>query len=563
MRHLLTVMLSVLCTAVYAQMRINGRPVVYDYQANTMMVTIPQQHFGSSRTYTVELDEGWSDLRINGSKVNGSYFFRSIAGGKTYPMTIRNRDMYVITSSITFTFLPIVHLEGDFGYDYQQATVSVYMPDEASKAQLTGKIKWRGGTTNAADKHKRNYKIKFDDDVQFFGLRKDDSWILDAGQADLFRLRNRIATELWNDMARKPYYADQEPEALSGVRGRVVELFLNREYRGIYCLTEAMDRKEMKLKKVDKNTGEIRGVLYKGESYGTTLMYQCPATYDNQSETWENFEVKYPELDDAPETDWSTLWNAIHFVVNSSNSEFIAHAAEYFDLPVLIDYHIFMNVLNVFDNDGKNMYWAAYDQTKDKKLTLAVWDLDASVGQQWVNDNVPGTSGPWSPDYAKKVSMNVYERLIRLNVDNFNQKVIDRYHDLRPNLLSTDQLTARYISYFDAVSLSGAAAREEALWSEDTDIKGRELNFESEIYYITYWLARHMQYLDEHVFKPTTNPTDGIREVKNSYDTPASASGFNTPASTPVYNLNGQKINRLDGMHKGIYIKDGKKYIVR
>ena len=132
MRHLLTVMLSVLCTAVYAQMRINGRPVVYDYQANTMMVTIPQQHFGSSRTYTVELDEGWSDLRINGSKVNGSYFFRSIAGGKTYPMTVRNRDMYVITSSITFTFLPIVHLEGDFGYDYQQATVSVYMPDETS-----------------------------------------------------------------------------------------------------------------------------------------------------------------------------------------------------------------------------------------------------------------------------------------------------------------------------------------------------------------------------------------------------------------------------------------------
>lgn len=563
MRHLLTVMLSVLCTAVYAQMRINGRPVVYDYQANTMMVTIPQQHFGSSRTYTIELDEGWSDLHINGSKVNGSYFFRSIAGGKTYPMTIRNRDMYVITSSITFTFLPIVHLEGDFGYDYQQATVSVYMPDEASKAQLTGKIKWRGGTTNAADKHKRNYKIKFDDDVQFFGLRKDDSWILDAGQADLFRLRNRIATELWNDMARKPYYADQEPEALSGVRGRVVELFLNREYRGIYCLTEAMDRKEMKLKKVDKNTGEIRGCLYKSAGYGASMMYNYPSVYDNKSETWDTFEVKYPELDDAPETDWSTLWNAINFVATSSDDEFRKHISEYFDIPALIDYFVFINALNACDNVGKNMYWAVYDKTKDKRLTPAVWDLDLSAGSKMLDYYLTGTAGAHSPEYKMEPHINLTYRLSTLNVDGWNDAVAKRYRELRQSVLSTDSLVKRYAEYFDQLDFSGAAAREEELWSEDSDVKGEEINFESEIYYITYWLARHMQYLDEHVFKPTTSPTDGIREVENSYDTPASASGFNTPASTPVYNLNGQKINRLDGMHKGIYIKDGKKYIVR
>ncbi|WP_249113423.1 MULTISPECIES: hypothetical protein [Prevotella] len=38
------------------------------------------------------------------------------------------------------------------------------------------------------------------------GMRKDKDWILDAGQADVFRLRNRIATELWNDFARKKVY---------------------------------------------------------------------------------------------------------------------------------------------------------------------------------------------------------------------------------------------------------------------------------------------------------------------------------------------------------------------
>lgn len=52
---------------------------------------------------------------------------------------------------------------------------------------------------------------------------------MDAGQADVFRLRNRVATELWNDFARKPYYYANEPNVHTGVRGKVVEVHLNGE----------------------------------------------------------------------------------------------------------------------------------------------------------------------------------------------------------------------------------------------------------------------------------------------------------------------------------------------
>jgi hypothetical protein len=114
--------------------------------------------------------------------------------------------------------LPIIKLSGYFGYDYQEGTVSIIYPDGSSDNNLSARIKWRGGTTNAEGKHKRNYKIKFTEDHTFFGMRNDNNWILDAGQADVFRLRNRIATELWNDFATKPYYIDQEPKALSGVK---------------------------------------------------------------------------------------------------------------------------------------------------------------------------------------------------------------------------------------------------------------------------------------------------------------------------------------------------------
>ena len=391
------------------------------------------------------------------------------------------------------TTLPIINLSGEFGYDYQEGYVSLIYPDGTSQNNLTAKIKWRGGTTNAEGKHKCNYKIKFTEEYSFFGMRNDNNWILDAGQADLFRLRNRIATELWNDIAKKAYYTDKEPDVLTGVRGQVVEVYLNDEYRGIYCLTECMDRKQLKLKKFDKKKGEIHGGLWKSGGYGSALMWDCLDSYNNKSETWDVFEVKYPELDDLPETDYSTLWNAINFVANSSDDEFRQHVAEYFDIPVVIDYYIFLHTLNAFDNVGKNMYWAVYDKAEDKKLTLAVWDLDGTVGAKWLGD--------WAvPDYNMDVNLNLIVRLKELNVDGFNDLAFIRYHELRKNQLSTDNLIKRYQDYYDILKVSGASQREEEKWSGDSDVNGEEINFDNEIAYITDWISKHMQYLDSHIF---------------------------------------------------------------
>lgn len=446
------------------------------------------------------------------------------------------------TISQTVNKLPIIKLSGNFSYDYQEGTFMMIMPDNSTTEMLTGKIKWRGGTTNSEGKHKRNYKIKFDTDQQFFGLRKDNKWILDAGQADIFRLRNRIATELWNDIATKPYYADKEPEVLTGVRGQVVEVYLNEEYQGIYCLTECMDRKQLKLKKYDKDTGEIHGGLWKSVAYGNALMWECEEYYDNKSETWNVFELKYPELDDLPESDWSTLWNAINFVANSSDEAFIQHVAEYFDIPVIIDYYIFIETLHAFDNVGKNMYWAVYDKEQDKKLTLAVWDLDATVGSKWLGEMA-------NPEYDMNINHHLITRLKALNVDAFNEKAATRYHNLRKTYLNTDNLINRYKSYYELLKNSGAAQREEAKWSKDSDINGEIINFDQETDYIINWLTKHMTYIDNHVFPLSVL---AIHNVNLSHT-----------AHNRIYNLMGQIIDNHQDSKKGIYIKNGRKYVVK
>ena len=535
----------------YAQFTINGKHIIYDKQNDTYMACIPEDAFGKDYEAIILLDiaSDWSDLSIDGTQIAYSYTFKQVEGNKLYSIHARKGNKEINTK-ITFTFLPLLVLQGSFGYDYAQGNMSLYSSDATEPTISLIKAKWRGGSTNTADKHKRNYKIKSinfkgkSQDISLLGMREDNNWILDAGQIDLFRLRNRIATEIWNDFATKPYYASKEPKTKSGVAGKVVEVILNNEYRGIYSLTEAMDRKELKLKKYDDKNQEFHGQLWKVSSWDKATFWDIDKDYDNTQETWHAFETKYPDIDDVNPTDYSPLYEAIDFVANSNDEAFKKEVGDYFDIPVLIDYQLFQETLKPVDNNGKNMYWGIYDVAKSKKLTLAIWDLDASVGQDW------HCSTPLHPDYVLpntdlgvKDGFNLYHRLSSLNVDNYNEKVASRYQELRKTYFSEENLISRYQGYYDMLVKSGAASREECQWSKDSDIGGYPLNFKSEIEYIKNWIINRLNYLDTNQFPISTN----ISEIHQKE--------YLSPKTT--YNMLGQKVG---ASYQGLKIKNGKKF---
>ena len=537
----------------FAQFTINGRSVIYDKVSDTYMVSIPENAFGTDYEASIALDAtaGWSNLSIEGTDIADNYTFKQVEGNKIYKIHAQEGDKEINTQ-LTFTFLPLLVMEGTFGYDYAQGNISLLSPEAAEPTNSFAKVKWRGGSTNTADKHKRNYKIKTlnekgkKQEISLLGMREDNNWILDAGQIDLFRLRNRIATEIWNDFATKPYYASKEPKAKSGVTGKVVEVILNNEYRGIYSLTEAMDRKELKLKKYDDKNQEFHGQLWKVSSWDKATFWDIDKDYDNPQETWHAFETKYPDIDDVNPTDYSPLYEAIDFVANSNDEAFKKEVGDYFDIPVLIDYQLFQETLKPVDNNGKNMYWGIYDVAKSKKLTLAIWDLDASVGQYWQ------CSTPLHPNYVLpntdlgvKDGFNLYHRLSSLNVDNYNEKVANRYHELRKTYFSEENLISRYQGYYDMLVKSGAASREECKWSKDSDIGGYPLNFKSEIEYIKNWIINRLNYLDTNQFPISTNISE-IHQKENS-------------VQKPIYNMLGQKVSNS---YKGLKIINGKKYYI-
>lgn len=562
MKKILFLLLVISLTShINAQLMINHHTVYYDSQTNTWLATVPEDMFGKDCQLTVTLQDGWKGLTIDNEPIDNQYTFKNITAESAYQTSMTDASDNTMMGIIQFTFLPIVHLNGEFGYDYQQGTVTIVNPDEqVGDNTLSAKIKWRGGSTNTDEKHKRNYNIKFDDDVKLFDMREDNNWMLDAGQPDVFRMRNRIAMDLWNDMAHKPYYADQEPKAINGVRGCMVEVFLNDEYRGIYNLSEKLDRKQMKLKKVSKS-GEIHGVLYKGESFENTSMNDSIYRYDNYSLTLLGYEVKYPEPgDDCDSTDWKPLVDANNniLILCYDDEAFEKQVEQWFDIPVIIDYAVYLSSINAIDNSGKNMFWAIYDKEVSNCMTLAPWDLDCTFGQRWGGSLITEEKDQTSPDHLIDVDIAGFFNLYRTNALHFNDRLNERYQELRQNgnVLSTESLIQRFTKYYNAIKKSGAAQRETNKWSGDSDIKGEEINFDKEYEYICNWITKHMEAVDRKGF-----PLFYDKEYIDSIFAKIDNHFITYKSDNYVYTLSGQRISSAKPLKHGVYIINRKKVI--
>ena len=496
---------------------IGGHRAALDTLNSIWLCSIPQDNFGKNFTATVSYDTDVRTLVIDGTAVSneGTYTFTNVEGGKEYTVTAYKGNE-LVTGHITFTWLPIVELEGVFNSTYSYGTVRVSEPDSAYAEPLMAKVKWRGGATNVSGKNKRNYRIKFvnEDSTKanhrFFGLRNDNSWILDAGQMDFLRVRNRVSTDLWLDFARQPWYADSVGHVRNGSRGQMVEVLLNGAYVGIYNMCEPIDRKQLKLERYDAENRTFHGVLWTAYSRtGTTTMSNPGKRYSSLKIYWDGFELKYPDYDEINRYNWTALDEAVKFAYRADNSDIqlrIDSMQYYFDLPVMQDYYIFVATLQALDNESKNIYYACYDTQGSHVLTMVPWDLDVCLGANYA----PNVSMPdmVKPERSVTEWMMHIPMADMMDVPEWRDQVNERYNELRKTVFNTDSLVNRYWAAINELENCGAAAREENRWSKDTDLAKKPLNLHNEMEYVEDWIRRRMAYLDENVFpiEPPTPP---------------------------------------------------------
>lgn len=411
---------------------------------------------------------------------------------------------------------------------------------------LKADIKFRGASSQSKQKKSFAIKLKNIDgekcDSSLLGMRKDNYWILDAMAIDVARMRNRVSMDLWNDFSRASYIKKKEPNARNGTQGRFVELYLNDVYWGIYCLSERLDRKQLKLKKVDENG--VKGILYKSRSW-STLYSDNPGYYvfNNNIDQWNGWEISYPNINDNEPIDWQPLADIIHWLSYSTTQEIVEELSSKIDLPVWQDYFLMMEFICAEDNICKNQYVYFYNARKeDRMLGVAPWDMDHSWGRDYIGRITSKTKA----NFNLITNYNRIGKLLEEHEVLLEKMYAERYAELRATFFNADSLKNHFNRYFNLFHQSGAAQREIERWS-GTD--GIDLDFKKEQQYINDWIDERIVFMDRKYQYLVTH----IEEQHS-----------NEQHNQVIYNIHGQivgKSNVLNTLPQGFYILNGKKYI--
>ena len=445
--------------------------------------------------------------------------------------------------------LPLVNVEVDVSglkkESYIPGHITIVDAEMRTEGRLMAsfdcKLRYRGASSLKYEK--KSFAIKLLDsdgedlDVNVFGIRKENDWILDAMAIDRIRMRNRVCFDIWNEISKTPYKTDFDNR--NGTLGQFVEVYLNGEYHGLYCMTDKIDRKLLGLKKAkEQSDGSVyvRGVLYKGEAWtDATRMtgYDISESFDG--EAWNGWELQYP--DDYPCYDaWKPLMNLIDFC-NTRNAFFKLHYRQHFYYDNLVDYALFIMGLNIIDNNVKNTHFSCPDINVNETFLITPWDLDCSLGGLY--------EGSHYEEYTKiseLTSNYIYYQLYVYNVDNFRESMKERWQELSLGIMSPNSFNSRLDAYAKRFKESGAWQREYDKWNNNPV----PLDLDEELEYVKKWYVNNIAALNK-VLGVIADDIPYVFQDTDSYN-------------IRMYNIDGKRI-MSNPTGRRIYIENGRKII--
>lgn len=595
--------------------RLNNKQLVYDKSSNTYYYPLPttfRKGGTFSPTFTYKLkDQFASDylIKINGSEADteGKLKFEEPNCTNNYSMeliTKRTGEVYK-SSTLRFTYLPLVEIKVPTcsGKTYTTGSLCVTAATtQGFDSTFIAAFKYRGASSS--NYPKRSYAIKLRDaygnsiDRKILGYRSDNNWILDAMYIDRACMRNRVSTDLWNDYSVKPYYADRENKVRTGTRGEFVEVFLNGSYWGLYCMTEKMDRKQLKLKKyvpASESTTyktEPHGFLYKSKDWSYEVLMghkpderSFPYTEVSKvynylgQESWCGFEQKYPDAKDEY-VDWTPLRDAVNFVATTDvQSTFDREIGNYFDLPILRDYYLLIELALATDNHGKNMFFYAYDQAgaEGNKISVCPWDMDGTFGQNWEADTTYTQNT--QQDFEEMLWKHEHGQLtlflnLKMGSLGWRKMLADRYCELRPTFFDPDKLAQRFLDYASLFADGYADIREQKKWGSSQGRIHKKLQWGAQ--YAARWVKNRIKYMDKRYgYEPVI---DGINDAKaEAYFAAQGGAGaiavnVGKAQTIRIYSVSGALVRTvqveagftpIQGFTPGVYVVNGTKVIVK
>lgn len=462
----------------------------------------------------------------------------------------------------TTTTLPVlkVTFDGEFSKDMSYINGFMELTDERGNVvSLPAKFKTRGATAmQYSMKPSFNMKIRTADysdevDTTLLGLRCASSWICNAMAIDRICMRDRVCFDLWNQFSRLPYETDFNRR--NGTVGKFIEVYINNEYVGIYCLTDRINRSLLQLKKVDIDAVgnyAIRGVLYKSGTQDIAEQEEFSFSEDSVACVikWHNaWELSHPDEEYAGMEAWQPLID-LHNDVNTYED-----VKKYFYIDNLVDYQLLVKALAISDNWGnKNKFFSVRNIRKDindpdtteayrRKFVITPWDLDTGLGGHYKGNYYDGNYSNWSISGSN----GFHPYSLCQGEEEYQNKLRERWIELRDGPLSVESVGLQMDIYCDLFLQSGAWERMTTYFDTQKYQPKYVYDLATEIEYIKEWYSQRYQAIDEY-FGIETDPTSvkNLPAVEESTNTTLYDLWGNTvtqPVKNRIYiDSNGNKI---------------------
>lgn len=358
---------------------------------------------------------------------------------------------------IVFTGLPIVSVSvedpSQLGDEYIPArtTVSAFGEeaiDHTAMIHLRG-----GGYTKPIDK--LSYRLEFHEidgsgkdrkkPVSMLGMEEDTDWLLLSNASDATCVRNQLAWELWHNWNRAG-------DVHGLLESKLVEVFVNDEYMGLYQLMQRYDMEKELARMVEDPQKDYVYRVIGVHNPGSTR-----PIFDYMERASQRVELRYKPEHASLERAMEIVDYYIKMNEAITDEEF-AHLVEtYVDIEALMSYYLFHQAADLSgDNVLNNLYiWASRNKDGEYTFTLSPWDMDLAF-----------TTRGWEEAQKEQafLHMPIPRRVLDLNLGNSREIIWKIWNEKRSTILTDDAIYNWFMDMEAYVNRSGAALRDSQKW---------------------------------------------------------------------------------------------------
>lgn len=335
--------------------------------------------------------------------------------------------------AVIFTTLPIVDMQGEVNRidererEVYAGNVTVWDPSYQGTGRLIvqeSRLEWHVRGYSSMSFLKKSLKLNLkeksgnNNNLALLNFESDDDYILNPMWFDDVKVREKLAMDLWNEMA------EEKNSNLKMSRGEYCEILINGEYQGLRLMQNKIEKSYLSLGADD--------ILLKGKNVNLGTQKPPEEVYEvifsEQSE-----EITYEIMNDFfYETDFSKV-----------------------DLESWIDLQLFLLLGSMRDNEAyKNIYYVIQRTGDVEQLKFVPWDTDMSFGIYWAD------GFKLLPETVEAITYRKEYDALLVQYSQLNEMLAERWNELREGVFSDENIFGKIDSYDCELTFSGALHRD-------------------------------------------------------------------------------------------------------